>query len=1007
MFNEETVVEKDLLEKLQNKGWEYIKPDNLERESYEEPVLTSSLVRSIERINKDTKPGEEEIKSVINELKLAGTGLEGIKKIMDFLKFGVPVKFEKERVVHYVQLFDYNNVKKNRFVVSNQVVFQSVDKKIRADIVLFVNGIPLVIIECKNPVLFSSSWHDGYTQIKRYENDVSELFKYCQIGIAVESDAKYFPIVPWKEKVSVYEWRENNKSSVDSIIDMLEPGNILDIVKNFIFYREKFGEASKVVARYMQFRAANKIVDRVLKNLSGEEKKKNGLIWHWQGSGKTLTMIFAGLKLYYSKEMQNPSIYFIVDRTDLEEQMEGEFNALNINVKVISSIYQLKETILHDNYRGERGLMITLIHKFRPEEMEQLNNELKKLGSTSETIRARENIVSFIDEGHRSQYGTLSAQMRSILGDSFFFAFTGTPISKKERDTYRLFSYPEDNEKYYDRYFITDSIRDGFTVKIAYKPRLKSEVHLDRKELDNFIESEFEEIPEYLREDIETEVGKKLSASKVILENPKTIEKIAFDIKNHFSENVEGKFKTMVVAESRKACVYFKRKLDKHFPEEYSEIVMTLGMDEKDKVLREYYEEKTKKHGELDIKNINKQVIEDFKNEKYPQILIVTDMLLTGFDAPVLQTMYLYKLLKEHRLLQAIARTNRPYKDIKEAGVIIDYVGILDRFKRAFEIYSKEEMKGALYEEDSIKDEFVQKLDRLLRLFNDLPKDEYSREVLQKAVEILTSEERKGKEFLDEYKKLRKIFELLGPDEIKVKYFNEYKWISAIYTYYYKQILRDDDIRKDILLEKYFKKTLEYVYESSEIKDAEKKLPEISFDEDYIKNLNEKLETKEEKSANIVFTLNKLILVDKGRDPIYIAISDRVEKILKMWREREKDYERILSEGKNIVNQINKLRSRKKKLNFSDLEYSILLTMEKFVGKKKALVEDVQKISDKIKEDMYEGFTMQPTIMKKIEREVRSFLRKKMSQYDISYDKMNKLHDKVCEKIEEYGNNKE
>jgi len=571
-FTEKSLVEDYVIRKLE-KNWKFIPPNNLERMSYEEPLLIPNLIRALKRINEEIGIGDDEIRHVLNELKFKGTGIEGAKHILNFYKFGVPVKFEKERVVKYVQLFAFDNIENNEFIVSRQVIYEG-RERIRTDIMLYVNGIPLVNIECKNPASLSESWFNAYRQIKDYEKIVPELYKYVQIGIAAESIAKYFPIVPWQEEVKIHEWREELKDSIDSTIEMLSRETLLDLIKNFLFFRVEFGNATKVIARYMQYRAANKMVNRVLQNLEGKKEKNKGLIWHWQGSGKTLTMIFAANKLYYARILENPTIFFIVDRIELEEQLYNEFNSLEIvKPEIIGSMKELKDVLSYDDYRGKRGIFITLIHKFRPDELRELQKELKEISKEKETIMRRKNVIAFIDEGHRTQYGLLAAQMKSILKNTFFFALTGTPISKRGRDTYLEFSYPPD-EIYLDRYFITDSIRDGFTVKIAYQPRL-DELHLEKDMLGLFLEVEFEEIPEVIREEVEEKVKKRLNIIKLVLENPNRIKIIAEDVAEHFKNNVDGKFKAMVVAASRKACVLYKKYLDLHLPKEYSEIVMT------------------------------------------------------------------------------------------------------------------------------------------------------------------------------------------------------------------------------------------------------------------------------------------------------------------------------------------------------------------------------------------------------------------------------------------------
>jgi len=996
-FTEKRLVEDYFLKKLHEKGWKFVAADDLERDAYEEPLLIPNLVRALTKINKESGIGNEEINKVINELKMTVTGHEGAKRILNFYKFGVPVKFEKEKVVKYVQLFDFENTGNNEFIITRQVYYQGKDR-IRTDIILYVNGIPLVDIECKNPTNISESWFNAYKQIKDYEQLVPELYKYIQIGVAAESQARYFPIVPWQEEVKTYEWREEGLDSIDSTIEMLSRDVLLDIIKNFLFFRVEFGNATKVITRYMQYRATNRTVKRVIRNLNNEEDKDRGLIWHWQGSGKTLTMIFAANKLYYMKHLENPTIFFIVDRIELEDQLYDEFYALDIvEPEIIGSVWKLKETLKFDDYRSKRGIFIILIHKFRPEELKEVHGELEKISKRKETIMNRRNVIAFVDEGHRTQYGLLAAQMKAILKNAFFFALTGTPISKRGRDTYLEFSYPPE-EPYFDRYFITDSIKDGFTVKIVYQPRLEKEVHLKKDQLEAFLETEFEELPEEIREGVEEKVKKKLNAIKVVLENPFRIKTIANDVAHHFKEDVDGKFKAMVVAGSRKACALYKEELDKLLPKNYSEVITTFERED-EKVIQQYVADTKVRYGGKDIEDIRKDLIEKFKEEEFPKILIVTDMLLTGFDAPILQIIYLDKLLKEHRLLQAVARTNRPYKDLKEAGVVIDYVGILKEFKKAFEMYSEEDIKGALFSYDSVREDFISLIKEVLEILKEVPRN-YERETLLQAVEVLTSDEQTEKEFTEEYKSLRKTFELLGPDEIKLDYFEDYKWISAIYAFYMKIVSQKPAYEGYV--QKYYDKTIRFIHRSTEIEKLERELPAIAFDNEYLEKLEEKVKNRKEKAANILFTLNRLVLVDRYRNPIYESLIERVERLLEMWREKTKDYEKIYKEGVKAIGEINSLFSRQKSLDFSNLEYSMLLEMEK-TFKRDDFEKVVKELSTRLEKYMFFGWFNQVTIKKEVEREIRRFVRGMKGKYNLSLDEMNELHEKLLESVKNYG----
>ena len=1003
LFSEKSLVEDYFIQKLQEKGWKFIPADNLERESFEEPLLTPMLIRALKRLNANIGIGNEEIKQVLNELKLKTSGAEHCKQILNHLKYGIPIKFEKERVVKYIKLFDYDNTANNDFTVSRQVIHQSGDKQIRNDIILYINGIPIANIECKNPTSLTENWFTAYKQIIDYWKTVPEPYKYIQIGVAAEQTARYFPTAPWQqEDVKIHQWRtQDTPDPLDAITEMLTPETLLNIIRNYLFFRIEHGTTTKVIARYMQYRAAEQIFNRVIGCLKGETDKNKGLIWHWQGSGKTLTMIFAANKLYRNPQLENPTIFFIVDREELQEQLYQEFTALDITKpELINTIDTLKTILKHDEGKGKRGIFITLIHKFRPEEFQQLQKDLEKLSQTHQTIVTRKNVIAFIDEAHRTQYGTLAGQMKQLLKNAFFFALTGTPIAKIKRDTYREFSYPSE-ETYLDKYFITDSIEDGFTLKIAYQPHLEKDVHLKKELLDTFIQVEFEEIPEEYREKTEEKIKQKLNTIKVYLENPERIKLIAQDIAHHFKENLDGKFKAIVVAVNRLACVRYKRELDKLLPKEYSEVVMTFTRTDPQEI-QDYLNELTARYHGKDIEDIRKQIIDKYKEEEYPKILIVTDMLLTGFDVPILQTMYLDKPLKEHRLLQAIARTNRPYKDLKTAGLIIDYIGILKEFTRAFENYTKEDITGVLLPIDELATEFTQTLDQTMALFQGIPTDKDDRQTMLKAFETITADEQNAKKFQQNYRQLRKLFELLGTHPIKLEKLKEYTWLTQVYGYYIHW-LRQEQYEEYKYVQKYFPKTLKYVYKTTQLSDIERQYPTIQFDANYLKNLQEKIKTKEEKAANILFTLNRFIIIDKHRNPIYETLTERVERILKLWKEKTKDYEKIYNEAAQIVNEIQQLQTRQNQLAFTNMQYAILLTLEQKLGPNKNLIQDVQELTALLQPLMFKGWQTQPTTRKTIERQTRKYLRKYIKQHNLTLQDIDQLQQKIMENVKTYG----
>jgi len=1001
---ESLLVEDPFVEKLKANGWTLTPADQLERESYREPLLVNPLIRAIKKLNSGIGIGEKEIWLAVRELQSRGPGIESARQILRFMKEGIPVRFEKSRTVEYIRLFDYDTLENNEFVVSRQVIHEGGKDRIRNDILLYINGIPLVNIECKDPASLTEDWHKAYAQIREYKKIVPELYKYVQMGMAAEQIVKFFPIVPWLDEVKTDEWKIEGMEPHDAAIAMLTPACLLDILRHFLFMRREMGEETKVIARYIQYRAANKMVDRVLDNLAGKDTKNKGLIWHWQGSGKTLTMIFAANKLYHHPALDNPSIFFIVDRIDLEDQLYEEYTALSLTKpEVIGNIGELKRVLSADQGKGRRGIMITLIHKFRPEELSGLQKELENL--PGENVTTRKNIVAFIDEGHRSQYGLMAAQMRQgIFKNGFFFALTGTPVSKIGKDTYTEFSYPADGELYLDKYFIRESIEDGFTVKIVYQPRLEKEagIHLDREMLRIFLETELEEIPEGYRQPVEEGVKKRLNIIKVYLENPKRIAAIAQDIAAHFRENVDGKYKAMVVAVSRRACGIYKQELDKLLPPEYSKIVMTYRDDERDTVIDTYKQGVMEANPGYSTEEINDKTREEFREEETPKILIVTDKLLTGFDAPILQTMYLDKPLREHRLLQAIARTNRPYKGIKKAGLILDYVGILRDFKKALEHYNETDISGALFSTEQIVQEFEALMNTLAGIFSGIRIGSYDRDTFLSAVELLSSDNNAAEEFIDTYREMRRIFEFLGPHQIKLEYFEQYKWFSEIYSYYIRMALRDKP-DYDTYVQKYFDKTVRYVHKTTDISTIENSLPIIEFGPEYLEALEKNCASTREKAANMVFTLNCLVLVDRHQTPVYESLLERVEKIIRAWKEKSRDYGTIYRDGAAIIHEMQQLNARRDQLGLSEFEYSMFLKIEQSWGQNPALVEDIRQLSEDLKKSMFPGWISQISAKKNVEQDIRRFCRRYGKQEGKSIEEIDQLYLKLIESVKNYA----
>ena len=985
---EKKLIEDWVIEKLKERGWDYVEAEKLNRLSFDEPLLIEIFKRKIKEINKDVELTESDLKAVINKLKYSSTNQNGHKEILRYFKYGVPIKTEKEKIVKEIQIFDYKNFENNNFIVTNQFRFSG-RENIRLDILLFVNGVPLVNIECKNPYTDKRNYYDAYKQIKRYEKIAPELYKYIQIGIGFAEVVKYFPIVPWLDDVNQAIWKWEGYEEDEAIFEMLKPETLLDILKNFIFIREFKGEMTKVIARYMQYRATNKIYQRVMDNLNGKTNKNKGLIWHWQGSGKTLTMIFSAYKLYF--ELGKPTIFFIVDRKDLEKQFDDELKALDLgklDYEKIESINALSEVLTYEDYKGKRGSFLTLIHKFNLDE-EFILGELEKKGE----IKERKDIICFLDEVHRTQYGKLALKMRNVLKNAFFFGFTGTPISYIDRNTYKEFGYIDEKEFYLDKYFIDEAEKDGFIVPLIYELR-KEKIRLKDEDLEWYLEQiDVEDISDEAElKVLKEEVKRKINEIKLFLENPKEIEEICQDLATHFKENFDGKYKGLIVTGSRKACVRYKRILDKYLPPEYTELVMTFTQNDEEEI-EEYRKELINRFQINDTDEIILKIREKFEKEENPKLLIVTEMLITGFDEPKLGVLYLHKLLKNHRLLQTIARVNRPYLE-KVAGLIVDYVGIFKYLRKAFKVYLDEDVrvieKKIINKEDAF-DEFIKNFEEIKKIFEGIKMD-FEKSSFDDALKILKKEE-VGDKFITLYKNLRKWYEILAPDEKMIHYLKDYKWLTAIYEYYKKLIRPEIDESK---LEKYFQRTINLIHDLIEVLEIRKRTPAL-LDLNYIKSLKEANLTKEQKTIGIIYALRYICIINR-RNPIYKSIAEKVKELIKRWQEDQISIDELDFEVNQLLDYLDEKEEEKQKTSLNEIEFGIKLILEKNEKIKKEEVEKIAKeIYEKIKSNLFKDWSKNPVMLKEISRKIREYLAGKRKDYDLNYEEFDKLHKEIFE----------
>ncbi|HDN97985.1 MAG TPA: HsdR family type I site-specific deoxyribonuclease [bacterium] len=998
-YTEAGTVENFIIQELQKLGWKYITPEEMNakrEEKFEELIVVEDLRNALRKINPGIELTDADLDFIIVSLRTTPTNLEGIKRFLDIFRNGLVIPLQKERKERVIKLIDFENIENNHFIVTNQFKVEGLKANIRADIVLFVNGIPLVLIECKNPTIEQVDWMDAYKQIKGYEDSAPDLFKYVQFSIATDGiKTYYFPNAfneEGKDYLSI--WKDPHPFKLKkfqgdtlkiTVYGLLSKPNLIDIIGNFTFIRKENGKSTKIMARYMQFRASDRIFERVLKTLQGEEDKKFGLIWHWQGSGKTYTMAFSAWKLFHCTETERPSIFVLVDRKDLEEQIEKDFSFIGIPIEKVHRIKELIE-IIKWGKEGKRGIFLVTIEKFSPKEFTQLEKQGEKLNIE------RENVIVLADEVHRTQYGKFATLMRSIFKNAFIFGFTGTPLSKIERNTFQKFCPKE--ELYLDRYSMLDALRDGFTVSLCYQARLPKH-HLDKEKLEVLARFEEAEI-ESLSSEEKKALKRKVKVIRELAKRKERIEAIAKDIAQHFKEIVEPtELKAMIVAIDKEACVLYKNAIDQFLPPEYSEIVMTFTPKDK-QIIRDYFDKLQKRYETKNVKEIHNKIIENFKTKKDPRILIVTDMLITGFDAPVLWTMYLDKSLKEHKILQAIARTNRPFLN-KKFGLVVDYIGVLPELEKAFEKFEAKDAKNlrvVIRDLEQEKEKFKKLIKEILEIFEGIKRED-THESLENNLNVLIDPD-VAKRFESKMKNLMKSYEMLQGDPFLADYLVDYAWLVRIYVAYCKKFKKANV--DELKIEQLSKKTAALIRQTIDVKQIDDTYPTVAIDEKYIQILK-KSPPKTRGAAIDIITNIQRETQKHPNSPFFINLSKEVERTYEQLRTQGKLTKEMIQKLFDFSNKIVEWKREEEKIGKEKYPiYEAVRTVLPEVGKEK-VIEFVSGLLKHLKDKklLFKGWQTQRDVRCKVRAEIRLLLLSKFKNYR---KKIDELRDRVFEAME-------
>jgi len=844
-------------------GWETLTPaDALARRGGEaETFLRDLLQRKIAEFNPWLTP--DAVRSIVETLDALPPTIDGNREMLSWMRGERGWYDESEKRQRPVKLIDFEQVDANAFHVTWEWKIKPPARKgNRADVMFLVNGIPVCIVEHKNPGL-EDAIEKAITQLRRYELETPELLVAPQLFNATHLLDYWYGITWSANRRDMARWKQTPEETYRfAVQSFFERTDFLRTIQQWILFYVKDGETKKSVLRQHQRRAVDAVIGRCL-----DQARTRGLIWHTQGSGKTFTLLTAARLILEDKaRFQNATVILVVDRTELEGQLKkwverllGEMQQQDIPVRRANTKAELQELLDRDF----RGLIVSMIHKF-------------------EAIRKdsclRDNVYVFIDEAHRSVARELGTYLMAAVPSATIIGFTGTPIARTAQGegTFKIFG-AQDEHGYLDKYSIAESIEDETTLPIKYT-MAPSEMSVPVEQLDRefFDLAEAEGITDIdeLNRVLDRAVG-----LRTFLTADDRVEKVAKFVAEHFKENVLPLgYKAFLVGVNREACAKYKRALDKYLPPDWTIPIYTENPN--DKVDRPLVaEEQVSEEREEDVRQLFARPDED------PKILIVTDKLLTGYDAPVLYCMYLDKPMRDHVLLQAIARVNRPYEDErgnrKRVGLVIDFVGVLRELRKALR-FDSGDVSGVIEDLDVLLRDFRQRMADAERAYLDAGEGGSPDERLERLVygRFLDPEARKA--FFEAFKEIEVLWEILSPSPELRDHIDNYKRLSQLYAAVRNAYADKVGFAADLA-----KKTQRLIEERAIQEMLGRLTKTVTFDVKTLESLRSEKGSDESKVFNLVRGLKKEMDENPAAAAVLQPLKDRAERILKDLEDRK------------------------------------------------------------------------------------------------------------------------
>jgi type I restriction enzyme R subunit len=798
----------------------------------------------------------ENVDELIQRIDGVRSSIEGNHEILEWLRGKRGMYVEQERRQRHVTVIDFDHPSHNTFHVTTEWHYTNGQFANRADVVFCINGIPIAIVETKAATK-PDAIEQGVKQISRYHRETPELVTAAQV-FDVTHVRDFFYGATWNlERKAVFNWKEEEEGNFERKVKrFFSRERILKTLREWIVFFKRDEELKKIVLRQHQTRAVEKVIERCL-----DPEKRRGLIWHTQGSGKTFTMLKTAEMLLENEALkgEKPTILMLVDRAELEENLFRDLESYGLPYFRAATKRNLCDLLANDT----RGLIISMIHKFE---------------KADALLNTRGNVFILVDEAHRTTGGDLGNYLVAALPNATMIGFTGTPIDRTAhgKGTFKVFGADDAPKGYLDKYSISESIADKTTLPLRYT-LAPNEIRVDRE----LLEKEFLSLKEAEGvSDIEelNRILQKAVRLKAFLKSEDHIAKVAAYVAKHFTEVVEPLgYKAFVVAIDREACALYKEALDRHLPPDYSRVVYSSQQNDEEQLSKYRIDEDDEKRIRKDFRKAAKQ----------PKILIVTEKLLTGYDAPVLYCMYLDKPMRDHVLLQAIARVNRPYEDekgiAKPSGFILDFIGIFENIEKALKFDSDEleDLQRVLQSIDVLKEQFANVMETEATGYLALTTGAASDKLIERAIDAFADREAR-EAFYKVFRHLEELYEIISPDAFLHPYIERYAALSTLY-----RLIRDAyNGRSASLSGDIMKKTEQLVRklaESTEIRDT---LPLIRLDEETLAALKADASASPAKVINLVRSIQTIVEAEKAEQPFLISIGDRATAVMELLDDR-------------------------------------------------------------------------------------------------------------------------